>query len=169
MPEDVDYQWLFATEYPHVVRTVWLIVRDQGRAEEVTQEAFLQLFVHWSKVSRYDSPGTWVRRIAIRRAVRLVQRERTLAALILAIGRQSREPSNVELGGGDIDLDVARAVRALPPRQRAVIALFYFEDRPMDQIAAILGCSVSTCWVHLHKARKRLAAALGEEISSDVS
>jgi RNA polymerase sigma-70 factor (ECF subfamily) len=59
-------------------------------------------------------------------------------------------------------------VRELPPRQRAVVALFYLEDRPMDQIAELLGCSESTGWVHLHRARRTLAERLGEEVTDDV-
>jgi RNA polymerase sigma-70 factor (ECF subfamily) len=67
-----------------------------------------------------------------------------------------------------IDVDLANAIGQLPPRQRSAVVLFYFEDRPMQEIADILGCSVSTGWVHLHKARKRLAALLGEEVSESV-
>jgi DNA-directed RNA polymerase specialized sigma24 family protein len=51
----------------------------------------------------------------------------------------------------------------LSPQQRAAVALFYFEDRPTPEIAAILGCSESTAKVHLFKSRKHLAAVLGEE------
>jgi RNA polymerase sigma-70 factor (ECF subfamily) len=43
------------------------------------------------------------------------------------------------------------------------VALFYLEDRPMAEIAQILGCSKATVKVHLFKARKRLAELLGEE------
>ena len=49
---------------------------------------------------------------------------------------------------------------ALAPA-RSVVVLFYYEDRPMDQIADILGCTTATGWVHLHKARKRLGVLLG--------
>ena len=61
------------------------------------------------------------------------------------------------------DLDLARAIRALSPRQRAAVALYYFEDRPLTEIAMLLGCSHSTAKVHLFKARRRLATLLGED------
>ena len=54
------------------------------------------------------------------------------------------------------------------PRQRAVVVLFYFEDRPMDEIAVLLGCSTSTGWSHLHTARHKLALLLTEEVDDDV-
>jgi Sigma-70 region 2 len=52
------------------LRSVFLIVRDRGRAEEITQEAFVKLYTHWRRVARYDRPDAWVRRVAIRMAIR---------------------------------------------------------------------------------------------------
>jgi RNA polymerase sigma-70 factor (ECF subfamily) len=61
-----------------------------------------------------------------------------------------------------VDLDVLRAVRELPSSQRAAVALFYLEDRPVSEVAEILSCSEMTAKVHLHRARKRLAELIGE-------
>ncbi len=55
-----------------------------------------------------------------------------------------------------------RAIRLLPPAQRAAVVLFYFEDRPAGEIARILGCAESTARVHLVHARARLAELLHE-------
>jgi RNA polymerase sigma-70 factor (ECF subfamily) len=60
------------------------------------------------------------------------------------------------------------ALAQLSARQRSVVVLFYLEDRPMDEVADLVGCSVATGWVHLHRARHRLAELLGEEVSDDV-
>jgi RNA polymerase sigma factor (sigma-70 family) len=61
-----------------------------------------------------------------------------------------------------------RAVRQLPGMQRAAVVLCYFEDLPLSEIADILRCSDATVRVHLHRARKRLAELLGEEVIEDV-
>jgi RNA polymerase sigma-70 factor (ECF subfamily) len=66
------------------------------------------------------------------------------------------------------DDEVRRAVDTLPPRQREVVVLFYFDDRPMDEIAALLGCSASSGWSQLHTARRKLALLLAEEVDDDV-
>ena len=76
-----EYAAFYRAEFPHVVRTSYLIVHDRQRAEEVAQEAFIQLLAHWSKVSRYQQPGAWVRRVAIRIASRSARRERLRPAL----------------------------------------------------------------------------------------
>ena len=60
------------------------------------------------------------------------------------------------------DADFWKAVRNLPKRQAQVIALHYLEDRPIAEIAQVLGCSQNTVKVHLHKGRDRLARRLDE-------
>ncbi len=58
--------------------------------------------------------------------------------------------------------DVWSAVADLPPRQRAVVALRYLEDRPLDEIAEILGVAPATARVHLHRAHEKLRLTLGD-------
>jgi RNA polymerase sigma-70 factor (ECF subfamily) len=153
---------MYVATYPALVRTVRCVVDDRSQAEDIAQEAFVQLLRHWRKVSRYDEPGAWLRRVAIRMAVKESSRSR----LRPVRERQSQPPPVGEPAISDPAL--MAAVRELSPRQRAVVALFYLEDRPMEEIAELLGCSVSTGWVHLHRARHALADRLGEEVSDDV-
>ena len=158
-PADEAYARLFGEEYPNVRRTVRVLLGNSAAAEDVTQEAFVQLLLHWRRVSRYDKPYAWVRRVAIRLAVRHLKREgrRHLVEVQAATGG----PVYVDAADSG-DPDLAAAVRTLPARQRAVLVLFYYEDLPMKEIAPILGISESTGFVHLHRARTRLAELLGE-------
>jgi RNA polymerase sigma factor (sigma-70 family) len=165
-PRHVDtalsFEDVFAREFPRVARTIHHIVGDRGRAEEVTQDAFLELLRHWRTVAGYDRPDLWVRRVAIRKAQR--ERHRAWRRVELersTVGEESIEPPTPAP-------EVLAAVRGLAPRQRAVVVLFYFEDRPMPEIAEILGCSESTGWSQLHTARRHLAHALAEEVPDDV-
>jgi RNA polymerase sigma factor (sigma-70 family) len=54
-------------------------------------------------------------------------------------------------------------VRSLPERQREAIMLHYFEDRPVEEGAALMECTVSTFKVLLHQGRKRLGTLLEKE------
>ena len=163
MDREDAFRWLFATEYQGVVRTVWLVIRDKHRAEDIAQEAFVQLLRKWDKIGTYESPEAWVRKVAVRAAIRAAKRDRGIAEREV---RLLREESITPDDGPDPT--VLAAVSSLSPQQRSVVVLFYFEDRPMAEIADILGCSASTGWVHLHRARRRLAGLLGEEVPSDV-
>jgi RNA polymerase sigma-70 factor (ECF subfamily) len=139
-------------------------LQDRGRAEEVTQDAFLRLYERWSGVVKVDHPEAWVRKVACRSAIRTARRGRSLSLVTSVEDR----------GAWDCvpDVDLALAVAALPPRQRAAVALFYLEDRSVEEVAQLLGTSTSTVKQHLHRARGRLAALLNdqhEEASGDVS
>jgi RNA polymerase sigma-70 factor (ECF subfamily) len=153
---DQDFEWFFRAQYPAVVRTCRLIVHERGRAEELAQDAFVQLYRHWRKVSRYESPEAWVRRVAIRMSARFVRRERIRSVL-------ERE-GTVTITQDQRDVDLEQALAKLPTNQRAAVVLHYFEDRPAVEIAHILGCAEATARVHLHRARRRLAELLGEEV-----
>lgn len=149
-----EYADFFREQFTRVARIVTLIIRDPARAEDVTQDAFLELYRHWSTVSGYDRPEAWVRRVAIRLAVR-VRRRDALWLAVRGLFQPIAEPARP-------DPDVAAAVGTLPPAQRAAVVLHYYEGRPVAEIAGLLGCAEPTARVHLHRARRRLAVLLGE-------
>jgi RNA polymerase sigma-70 factor (sigma-E family) len=152
---DPEFERFFNTEYPHVLRSVFLMCHDRHRAQDLTQDAFVEAVRRWERVRELDRPGAWVRRVAIRLTVRAVHRERVRPGLEAASGWPEK------LSGHNID--VLHAVRRLPARQRAAVVLFYFDDAPVTEIAQTLGCSEATVRVHLHRARTALARALGSE------
>ena len=59
--------------------------------------------------------------------------------------------------------EVTAALRQLPAQQRAAVVLHYYADRPIREVADVLGTSTSTVAVHLHRGRKRLRELLGED------
>ena len=153
---DLDFEQVFREEFQTVLRTVFLICHNHHRAEEVTQDAFVQMLRHWDRVRTMDKPGAWVRRVAVRLAIKSVHRE--------APRRHAEHtlPDEIELHEGD--LDVLEAVRRLPAQQRAAVVLYYFEDRPVAEIADMLGCAPATARVHIHRAKARLAFELNQEV-----
>jgi RNA polymerase sigma-70 factor (ECF subfamily) len=150
----VEFEWVFRSAYASVLRTVFAVLHDRGQAEEVTQDAFIKLYERWSGIVVIDQPEAWVRRVAVRMAIKQAQRARARPTLTL-------------VGEGEVldhlpDLDLARALMQLPGRQRAAVALHYLDDRPVEEIAELLGVSTSTVKQHLFRARSRLAVLLGE-------
>jgi RNA polymerase sigma-70 factor, ECF subfamily len=153
----------YRREYPAVVALAYALCGRGGVAEDIAQEAFIVTNQRWNKVRAYDKPGAFVRRVAANMAV---SQRRRLAAEGRAKARLAvRAPSTAD----SIDIpDPAfwRAVRALPRRQAQVLALYYLEDRPAEEIGTILGCSPSTVRVHLHRGRLALEELLREENES---
>ena len=155
LPDDREFSDYFRREFERLVRTVYLVLHDQQSAEDVAQDAFGQLYLNWAKVSRYDNPQAWLRRVAIRMAVRVTRREDFRRALT-----QGQVPRSLPKGR-DFDLEVA--LRALPAQQRAAVALHYYEDLSAEEVGELLGCSASTVRTHLLRARARLAVLLADE------
>jgi RNA polymerase sigma factor (sigma-70 family) len=154
--DDPDFVALFEREYAGQVRTAYLILGDEGLAREVAQEAFARALARWRRLKGYDRPGAWVRLVTVRLALRTRDR------------RSVEQPASARADEAPAvdhpaDLDLVRAVRALPERQRAAVVLHYHCDLPVDEVAAILRITPSTTRVHLHQARARLADLLGEE------
>ena len=157
MDRDEEFTWFFKAEYEPVVRTVFLIVRDSHRAEELAQEAFSVLYERWRRVSRYERPDAWVRKVAIRLALRASRRDRMRGVL------ERRTADHRSHSAAEPESELTAAIGSLSPSQRVATILFYFEDRPLSEIGDVLGCSEATARVHLHRARQRLRLALGEE------
>ena len=71
-------------------------------------------------------------------------------------------------GRGPVDVDLLRAIGALPAAQRVAVVLFYFEDRPIAEIVDMLGSSEGAVKMSLQRARGRLAELLAERVGDDV-
>ncbi len=160
--ERTEFEWIFRSTYASVLRTTSLVLHDRGRAEEITQDAFLKLYERWRGVQAVEFPEAWVRRVAVRAAVRAARQTRL---------RQAPPPEDKRPTWDHLpDVDLARAVASLAPQQRASVALFYLDDLSVEDVARHLGVSTSTVKQHLLRARSRLASLLSEteEVTSDV-
>ena len=155
-----EFEWAFRSAYRPVLQTVFLVLQDRGRAEEVTQDAFVRLYERWGGAAAYEHPEAWVRKVAVRDAIRRANRERVVPVVALVDTQTAvdRLP----------DLDLLRAVGALPPKQRAAVALHYLEDLPVDQVAELMGVASATVRQHLFKARSKLADLLGQTLEEVV-
>jgi RNA polymerase sigma-70 factor, ECF subfamily len=157
-----SFDALFAAERGRVVALVYALAGSAAVAEEVAQEAFLRLHLHWGKVSRYDRPEQWVRRVAVNLAV---SRRRRRTSEVRALERLGGRATVVAQPLGPRDDALWAAVRALPKRQAQAVALHYVADLPVADVAEALGCSTGTIQTHLFRARQALAGTLdrGEE------
>jgi RNA polymerase sigma-70 factor (ECF subfamily) len=156
----VDFDEFYTSQFHVVLRVVGGITPNRAIASEVTQESFLAAHRHWSKISGYDRPELWVRRVAINRALSF-RRRAANEAVALARSVLRREPVSE---APSTDSEVWAEVRRLPRRQASMIALVYIDDLPIADAADVLGISVPTAKTHLQRARRTLADRLHEEL-----
>ena len=152
---DAAFAAIFKTEFDKVFRTIYRMLGDAEAARDITQEAFTRMYASWRKVSGYDRPEAWLRRVAIRLAMRSRRR----------MFLQARATRQMEAARPIVpaDPDLGEALMALPITLRAAIVLFYFEDLPIRESADLMGCSENSAKVRLHRGRQRLRELLGEE------
>ena len=147
---------LYRRELVRVAALATALVGNRDAGADIAQEALLRAYRNWATVSLMERPGAWVRRIAINLAIDdRRKRMREAAALTRLRAMPLTDDANAT------DDTFWRAVRALPDRQRAAIALRYVDDLGVDEIAEVMDISSGTVKATLFKARRTLAATLG--------
>jgi RNA polymerase sigma-70 factor (sigma-E family) len=140
-------------------RTGFLITGDYQRAEDLLQSTLVRLYQRWPRVEAMERPVGYARKVLVNQAVSWWHRRSSREAPMLVL----HEPG---WGGGVDEVTeherVWKAVVSLPPRQRAVTVLRYYEDLSEAEIAETLGVARGTVKSHGHAATRRLAELLGE-------
>lgn len=142
-----------------LLRTAYLLTGDHGAAEDLLQDTLVRAWSRWSRVAGADEPLAYVRRMLVNasvsrwRARRLRPRERLVAS----------PPDRAVAEADARDDEVWALVSSLPPRQRAVVVLSYYEDLSDGQVADALGTATGTVKSQRAKALRTLRRWLGEE------
>lgn len=152
----------YRREFPKMVALACAVSGSRIAAEDIAQEAMLDASKRWEIVGGYDKPGAWVRRVTIQKSSKSLRKTRTEALAMLKL----RTNGEISPGPPDVE-EVFAAIRRLPARQRAAVALHYLDGYSVAEVADILECAHGTAKAHLHKARGALARALGEEDFSE--
>ena len=143
------------------------IVRDATQAEDVVQEAFLDL---WRTAARFDPslsrPASYLLTFVHRRAVDLIRREQARPQrggdVEDIASRASTDDVPASLVASEQGATVRRALADLPPPQRQVLELAYFNGLSQSEIAEHLGEPLGTVKSRTHVALSRLRELLGE-------
>jgi RNA polymerase sigma-70 factor (ECF subfamily) len=152
-----DFDQFFTAARRRLVGQVFALTGDLHEAEDLTQEAFARAAADWRRVSAYDVPEAWVRRVAFNLAA---NRRRRLARQARALVRLG-PPRDVPPLGVE-ELAMGEALRAVPPRQRAALVLYHVVGLPTSEIAMELGVPAGTVRSWLTRARATLARAIGD-------
>ena len=158
LPLRETFESFYRREFAAMTSLAFAVSGSRLIAEDIAQEAMIKAHGHWDRISSYDNPGTWTRRVTINLASSVLRRRALEIRARIKLGTAGPVPVPEPE-----DDHVWEAVRSLPRQQRSAIALFYLENRTAREIAHIIGCSEATAKVHLHRGRRALAAALSSE------
>lgn len=150
---DAEFQAYMAARWPVLVRTAFLLTGDRFLAEDLVQTALTRVYASWRRVRRADDVDAYVRRVLVN-ANSGRFRKRRVPEHLVAVAQDGRSHAPHESLAQRSTLMTALA--ELPPRQRAVVVLRYWEDLSEREAAAVLGCSVGTVKSQASKALARL-------------
>jgi RNA polymerase sigma factor (sigma-70 family) len=136
---------------PWVGRICCAIALDKG--EDAMQETFIVLLRNLPTLREPGALRAWVRRIAVRQALRMVSDHRTVA-----FGDPPEVPVRPEV---ETAVDVRDALARMSPSQRAVLVLRDLEELSERETAEVLGAAEGTVKSGLHRARESFRAQWG--------
>lgn len=176
--DDGDLETLLASARPRMFAVALRMTRNPDDADDVVQEAMLKVWRAFARFEGRAALSTWIHRIVVNAALdRLRARGPVVALATRAQGDDDtfeREAAGADgdaavetpeelVRSSEVGAEVHRALGALPPAQRQVLALRELEGESYRSIADIVRCPIGTVMSRLHHARHRLA----EEISTN--
>ena len=128
-----DFDAFYRRSWPRFVRTAALLAQDQSVADEIAQEAFVQVLHRWDEMV---DPSAYLYQCVVNGARTYHRRRRVVREKLTVLAGLSS--ADQEFG------ELADVVASLPFRQRAVIVLRYWCDLTENEIAATIGCRPGT-------------------------
>lgn len=154
----------------NIVQLAYLIVKDKGIAEDITQEVFLKAFRGLDQFRQESSVKTWLYRIAINESRKYLRSWsfRQIFSTYLSkkeLGPEKVADTNVEAAVMQrlSKVQIAERVMMLSPLYRKVMILHYYEDLSIKEIAHVLDISEDAVRTQLHRARKHFRALCEKE------
>jgi RNA polymerase sigma factor (sigma-70 family) len=151
---DEAFDRAFDELFPRAQRLAHRILGDWQAAEDVAAEAMARACLNWRKVADLPWRDAWVLRVASNLALDVAKRKRP------------RIPASVPADGEEaatLRLALTEAMRALPRRQREVIALRYLSDLSEADVASALNISPGSVKTHTSRALAALRTRLGDD------
>lgn len=147
--------------WPALYRYAYLLSGNHADAEDLAQQTLLKAYGAWSRVIGADSPTAYLRRTLTN--TYLSQRRPKVRRAEVLTDDLEAPATQTTMSGPEDRMVLWPHVRSLPPRQRAVVVLRYYEDLSEQQIAEVLGCSTGNVKSTAHRALQSLRAALATD------
>ncbi|WP_412541319.1 SigE family RNA polymerase sigma factor [Longispora sp. K20-0274] len=146
----------YGANFSDLAAQLYVYLGDMGEAQDVVQEAFCRAWVRWGRISRYEEPVGWVRRVAWNLATSRIRR------LIIARRYARLERPRTVDGPAPDRVALMAALATLPANQRRAVVLHYLADMSVAQIADMCGAREGAVKTWLYRGRAALASQLRE-------
>jgi len=138
---DEEFVQFATAAQPQLRRTAYLLCGDWHRASDLAQEALIKVYVAWPRLHRGDGLHAYARKALVSVSVDHGRKRSSREVPTDRAGDRPHSDFTSELADRN---ELVKALRDLPPRQRACVVLRYFEDMSVEATAQALGCSTGT-------------------------
>jgi RNA polymerase sigma-70 factor (sigma-E family) len=145
-----------------LLRTARLLCREPEDAEDMCQAALERAYRSWPRIQE-DNPEPYVRRILVNLVISRSRRAKLIS--FVALGSLDRPAPEAHGPGVELRGELMKGLRALSPRQRAVLVLRYWEDMSEAQAAEALGVSVGTVKAQASRGLARLRDVVDADLA----
>ena len=172
------FEYLYKAHGRRVYSLCLRMIKNPAEAEDLTQQAFLQLFRKISTFRGESGFSTWLHRVTVNIVLMHLRRKKPTELLAEGLERcTSNGESSSEHGSSDTSmygaierLNLMRAIRKLPSGYKQIFLMHDVIGYEHSEIAGLLGCSTGSSKSQLHKARKRLRRLLqGEQVRAEAA
>ena len=136
----MSFEDFAAARLPGLLRYAVVLSGDREEGHDVVQEVLARALVKWERIAGLEEPYAYVRRMVTNEFLS-ARRRRRVRTVPLTDRHDSAAPAPPDPGRDDA---LWHLVRQLPPRQRAVLVLRYYEELTDSEIADVLGCRAGT-------------------------
>jgi RNA polymerase sigma-70 factor (sigma-E family) len=157
---DAAFEAYFAARSDAMRGTAYLLCGDWHRAEDLVQQTFTKIYLVWRRIQRQDAMDNYTRQALVRTF--LSERRRGWFRFE-SVGFPPADRAVASAGHAEERLVLLEALVKVPPRQRAVLVLRYWEDQSVEQTAALLDCSTGTVKSQAARGLATLRGLLEEE------
>ena len=152
-----EFQGFARALAPRLFRTALLMSGDWHLAEDLVQTALGKIFSSWSRVRRTDSPEAYAHTVLMRTYISHRRLRRSSEHPVAAL------PEHASAGPDSaLRVTLLAALAELPPRDRAVVVLRYWEDRSVEETASVLGMTKGSVRNRSSRALARLRRTIGD-------
>lgn len=145
-----------------LINLAWRFVRDRARAEELAQDAFVQVYRQLDGFRGESAFSTWLFSVALNVFRSALRRAGVPSVPLDAVAELAdHRPAHLALEAAERDELVRRAVLSLPPKYRDALVVYYFRECDVPETARILGVLEGTAKALLHRGRELLGRKLG--------
>ncbi|MDZ5622938.1 SigE family RNA polymerase sigma factor [Nocardioides sp. HM23] len=162
-PTDEEFAELVHACWASLYRTAYLMLGDAAEAEDLVQTALAKTYANWRKVRSVEAAPGYARTTLVNTAASWFRKKGWRNERPTEVLPETAHTSRLETDLSD-RRTVIDALGTLPPRQRAVVVLRYYEDLSVAQVAHALAITEGTVKSQTSEALSKLRALLGDSV-----